>query len=136
VQAFLPGPATRLLGERGAVLTGIAAACIALVLLAFASEGWMVFAIMPLIALSGIGAPSLQALATRQVDADRQGQFQGVLASAVSLASIAAPLAFSTFYFVVRGQWPGAIWLSVVAIYAIAVPLVLLGTRAARPAAA
>lgn len=28
--------------------------------------------------------------------------------------------------------WPGAIWLSVVAIYIVAVPLVLLGTRTAR----
>ncbi|MBN9010066.1 MAG: tetracycline resistance MFS efflux pump, partial [Rhizobiales bacterium] len=133
--AFLPGPASRLLGERGAVLAGIAAACPALALLAFASAGWMVFAIMPLVALSGIGAPSLQALATRQVDADRQGQLQGVLASAMSLASIVAPLGFSTFYFVVRDQWPGAIWLSVVAVYAVALPLVLLGTRATRPAA-
>jgi DHA1 family tetracycline resistance protein-like MFS transporter len=52
-----------------------------------------------------------------------------VLASAVSLASIVGPLAFSTFYFVVQKEWPGAIWLSVVVIYAIAVPLVLLGTR-------
>jgi DHA1 family tetracycline resistance protein-like MFS transporter len=135
VQALLPGPATKLLGERGAVLAGIASACIALVVLALVTEGWMVFAIMPLIALGGIGAPSLQALATRQVDADSQGQFQGVLASAVSLASIVAPLFFSTFYFLLQREWPGAIWLSVVAVYAIAVPLVLLGTRSAAPAA-
>jgi len=135
VQAFLPGPAARVLGERGAVLAGIAAACISLVILAFVREAWVVFAIMPLIALSGIGAPSLQALATRQVGSDSQGQLQGVLASSMSLASIVAPLFFSTFYFLVQQQWPGAVWLSVVAIYAIAVPLVLLGTRNARPAA-
>jgi DHA1 family tetracycline resistance protein-like MFS transporter len=133
VQAFLPGPATRLLGERGAVLVGIGCACVALVALAFTTEGWVVFAIMPLFALAGIGTPAIQALATRQVDPSRQGQFQGVLASAVSLASIIAPLAFSTLYFVVQQEWPGAIWLSVVVVYAIAVPLVALGTRTARP---
>jgi len=131
VQALLPGPATKLLGERSAVLAGIACPCIALVALAFANQGWIVFAIMPIFALGGIGTPALQALATRQVDPDRQGQFQGVLASAVSLASIVAPLAFSTFYFVVQKAWPGAIWLSVVVIYAIAIPLVFLGTRKA-----
>ena len=134
VQAFLPGPATRLLGERGAILTGIACACIALVIMAFTTQGWIVFAIMPLFALGGIGTPALQSLATRQVDPARQGQFQGVLASAVSLASIIGPLAFSTFYFVVREDWPGAIWLSVVVIYAIAVPLIFLSTRTARAA--
>ncbi len=133
VQALLPGPATKLFGERKAVLVGIACACIALVALAFANQGWIVFAIMPIFALAGIGTPAIQSLATRQVDSARQGQFQGVLASAVSLASIVAPLAFSTFYFVVQKQWPGAIWLSVVVINAIAVPLVILGTQTARP---
>jgi MFS transporter, DHA1 family, tetracycline resistance protein len=135
VQALLPGPATKLLGERWAVVVGIACACIALVVMAFANQGWIVFAIMPIFALGGIGTPAFQALATRQVDPGRQGQLQGVLASAVSLASIIAPLAFSTFYFVVQKQWPGAIWLSVVVISAIAVPLVFLGTRTTRPAA-
>jgi MFS transporter, DHA1 family, tetracycline resistance protein len=134
VQALLPGPATKLLGERWAVLVGIACACMALVAMAFANQGWIVFAIMPIFALGSIGTPALQALASRQVDPDRQGQFQGVLASAVSLASIIGPLAFSTFYFVVQKQWPGAIWLSAVVVYAIAVPLVVLGTRTARPA--
>lgn len=124
-QAFLPGPAVRLFGERGTILIGIVGTCVALVVIAFARQGWIVFAIMPIFALGGIGVPALQSLATRLVDESRQGQFQGVLASAVSLASIVGPLAFSTLYFVVRDQWPGAIWLSVVAVYAIAVPLVI-----------
>ncbi|KKC35647.1 MFS transporter [Devosia epidermidihirudinis] len=124
-QAFLPGPAVKLLGERGAILTGILCACVGLTVMAFATESWMIFAIMPIFALGGIGVPTLQSLATRQVDETLQGQFQGVLASALSLASIIGPLFFSSVYFVVRQQWPGAIWLSVVAIYAISIPLVL-----------
>lgn len=129
VQAFAPGPASRWLGERGAVLAGIACACLALVAMAFIRQGWMVFMAMPLFALGSIGTPALQALASRQVGADLQGQFQGVLASAVSLASIIAPLGFSAFYYAVRPDWPGAIWLLVVGVYALAVPLVVLGTR-------
>lgn len=130
VQATLPGPASRVLGERRAVLAGIACACAALAAMAFLREGWMVFAVMPLFALGSIGTPSLQALATRQVDVALQGQFQGVLASAVSLASIVAPLAFSAFYQLVRADWPGAVWLLVAAVYAVAVPLVVRGTAA------
>ncbi len=136
MQAFLPGPASRLLGERWAAIAGIAGASIALVAMAFARQGWIVFAVMPIFTLVGIGMPALQALATRQVDDSRQGQFQGVLTSTVSLSSIVAPLGFSTLYFAVRTAWPGAIWLSVVVIYAIAVPLVLVGTRTARPSEA
>jgi DHA1 family tetracycline resistance protein-like MFS transporter len=123
-QAFLPGPAVRLFGERGAILTGLGGACIGLVAMALARQGWMVFAAMPVFALAGIGVPALQSLATRLVDEHRQGQFQGVLASVVSLASIAGPLLFSFLYAAVREQWPGAIWLSVVTIHALAVPLV------------
>ena len=48
VQALLPGPATKLFGDRGAVLVGIACSCIALVVMAFANQGWIVFAIMPI----------------------------------------------------------------------------------------
>ncbi|HBK46427.1 MAG TPA: tetracycline resistance MFS efflux pump [Xanthomonadaceae bacterium] len=124
-QAFLPAPAVRLFGERAAILIGLAGAGVALVVMAFARQGWMVFAIMPVFVLGGIGVPTLQSLATRQVDEARQGQFQGVLASTTSLASVIAPLAFSSLYFVLRPQWPGAIWLTVLVLYALAVPLVL-----------
>lgn len=124
-QAFLPGPAVKLLGERAAILLGVAGVCLALTVMAFATQGWVIFAIMPVFALGGIGVPALQSLATRQVEAGRQGQFQGVLASAVSLASIVAPLGFSSFYFVFREVWPGAIWLAVVVVYALSMLLVL-----------
>lgn len=134
-QAFLPGPAVRHLGERAALLVGIAAVCVALGVLAFATQGWVVFAIMPLFALGGIGVPALQSLATRQVADNRQGQLQGVLASSVSLASIVAPLGFASVYLAVRDAWPGAVWLSVAAIYAVAALFALrLPSAAAEPA--
>ncbi len=128
VQALLPGPATKLLGSRGAVLTGIGCSCAALLGMAFASRGWMVFAIMPVFALGSIGTPALQALAAGHVESARQGQLQGLLASSVSLATIIAPLGFSSFYFLVQREWPGAVWLAVVVVNAFAVPFVLLGT--------
>ncbi|MBB3655671.1 DHA1 family tetracycline resistance protein-like MFS transporter [Rhizobium sp. BK650] len=128
-QAFLPAPATRLLGERWTVISGVACASAALLVMAFANQGWMIFAIMPVFTLVGIGNPAFQALATSKVEPDRQGELQGLLASTVSLASIIAPLAFSSFYFTVRENWPGGIWLSVIALYAVAVPLVLMSTR-------
>ena len=136
-QAFLPGPAVKRLGARAAILVGLAGTCAALVAMAFATQPWVIFAVMPVFALGGIGVPALQSLATRQVDESLQGQFQGVLASAVSLASIVAPLAFAGIYFAVRAEWPGAIWLSVVAVYLAVVPLVLrLDLRPTPPAPA
>lgn len=124
-QAFLPGPATKRLGERTAILVGIACACAALTIFAIAWQGWTVFAAMPVLALGGIGVPALQSLATRQVrDAD-QGKFQGLLQSTVSLASVLAPLGFSNLYLSARSIWPGAIWLAVAVLYGIGAVLVV-----------
>ncbi|WP_341677454.1 TCR/Tet family MFS transporter [Niveibacterium sp. SC-1] len=124
VQATLPGRAVRLMGERGTVLGGLACASLALVVLAFAQRAWMVFAVMPVFALGGIGTPALQAIATRQVGRKEQGQLQGVLSSVMSLAAVVGPLAFATIYGAVRLRWPGAVWLSVIAVHAAVVPIV------------
>jgi DHA1 family tetracycline resistance protein-like MFS transporter len=97
--------------------------------MAFAKRGWEVFAVMPLFGLGDIGTPAFQALATRKVDESRQGQLQGVITSAMSMASIVAPLAFSTLYFAVQKSWPGAVWLAAVAVYLLAIPLVIIATR-------
>lgn len=129
VQIFLPGPAVRRLGERGAVLAGTLSTCIALGVIAFATHSWIVFLIMPMFALGGIGAPALQSLTTRQVSADQQGQLQGVLTSVISLASVIAPLFFSAIYYAIRDHWPGEIWLVVSIVEALAIPLVIYRLR-------
>ena len=64
----------------------------------------MLFALAPFFALGGIGMPALQSLTTTQVDADRQGQLQGVLASLVSLSAVFGPLFFATVYFAIQRQ--------------------------------
>ena len=128
-QAALTGPAVRWLGERGALLVGLACEMAALAVVGYATQGWALFALAPLFALGGIGIPALQALATGNVDSDNQGKLQGVMASLVSLATVFGPLFFSSLYFLVRPQWPGAIWLIGAAVYLLSVPLIL-GIRA------
>lgn len=125
VQAFVPQYASKRFGNRNTVLIGMSCTSIALSVMAFAQQGWIIFAIMPVFALGSIGTPALQALASQKVVAEQQGQFQGMLMSTVSLASMCAPLLFSTLYFQVQSSWPGAIWLSVIFIYLLALPVVL-----------
>ncbi len=127
-QAFLTGPAVARLGERWALLLGMACEITAMLVMALSGQGWLVFVIMPIFALGGIGMPALQSLLTRQVDSARQGQLQGVLASLVSLASVFGPLFFSMTYHGLRPSWPGAIWLVAICIYLLAVPL-MMGIR-------
>ncbi|RYH01765.1 MAG: MFS transporter [Alphaproteobacteria bacterium] len=130
-QIFLTGPVAKWAGERWALIIGFSAEVTSLIILAFATQGWVMFAIMPLFAVGGVGMPALQSLTTAQVDADNQGRLQGVLASIVSLASVFGPLFFSTIYFGVSPTWPGAIWLVGCGVYALALPLMFrLKTRA------
>ncbi|MEO5805790.1 Tet(A)/Tet(B)/Tet(C) family tetracycline efflux MFS transporter [Devosia sp.] len=134
-QAFLTGPVVARLGERWALVVGMTFDLTALVVLGFAGQGWILFALAPLFAMGGIGMPALQSLITKQVDSDKQGQLQGVLASLVSVASVFSPLFFSLVYFAVQPHWPGAVWLVGAAIYLLALPL-MLGIRRSGPAAA
>ena len=127
-QALLTGPAAARLGERWALVLGMACELTALVILGFAMQGWILFALAPLFALGGIGMPALQSLTTRQVDADNQGKLQGVLASLVSLSAVFGPLFFAYVYFMVQPTWPGLIWIVGGAVYLLALPL-LLGIR-------
>lgn len=131
-QAFLTGPAVSRLGERWALIVGMAFETGAMLTLAFATQGWLLFAMAPLFALGGIGMPALQSLTTRQVDEARQGQLQGVLASLVSLSAVFGPLFFSVIYYGIRHSWPGMIWLVAVGVYLLALPLMLsIGPKAA-----
>jgi DHA1 family tetracycline resistance protein-like MFS transporter len=124
-QAFLTGPAVARLGERWALVVGMACELTALVILGVATQGWILFALAPLFALGGIGMPALQSMTTTQVSSDQQGQLQGVLASLVSLAAVFGPIFFSVVYFAVRDGWPGLTWIVGAGIYLLALPLIL-----------
>jgi DHA1 family tetracycline resistance protein-like MFS transporter len=124
-QAFLTGPATARLGERNTLFVGVAVEIVALVALAFATAGWIVFALLPVFALAGIGLPALQSLLSNEVGAARQGELQGVLSSLVSLTAIFGPLVFSWIYFLSRDRWSGMIWLVGAVVYLSSAPLLL-----------
>ncbi|GGF21776.1 tetracycline efflux MFS transporter Tet(30) [Youhaiella tibetensis] len=131
-QAFLTGPVASRFGEQKALLIGMAFETTACVVLAFATHGWILFALAPLFALGGVGIPALQSLLTRQVGEDKQGQLQGVLASMVSIASIFGPLFYSAIYFSTRDTWSGTVWMVTVAIYLCCLPIIL-SIRVPRP---
>ena len=134
-QAVLTGPAAARLGEKGAMLAGMACELTALVVLGLATQGWILFALAPLFALGGVGMPALQSLTTQKVDGDNQGKLQGVLASLVSLSAVFGPLFFATVYFAVKPNWPGLVWIVGAGVYLLALPLLftLRGKSSATP---
>lgn len=98
VQAGLIGAAVRVLGERGAILTGLLLGVVQYLLLGAARSGEMLYASIVLGALSGIAGPAIQGLISRQIDPGEQGRIQGALTSLNSLVGIAGPLLATTVF--------------------------------------
>jgi len=102
LSALVQGWLVRLLvprvGERNAVLIGLSSSTLAFILYGFTTAGWMMYAVMTVGGLGGLAGPAAQALISRAVRANEQGEVQGALASLMSLTGVVAPLA-STMLF-------------------------------------
>ena len=80
------------IGERRAVLLGLAVSALVTAAYGVVPQGWMVFPIMALGVFGWtIAQPAVQALMSQAVPANEQGLLQGALASMTNLTSIAGP---------------------------------------------
>ncbi len=113
VQGFLIRKAVPALGENRSIKIGLFFFFGGFFLFSFASQGWMMYAIMVPFALSGFAGPTLQGLISKQVPPDAQGELQGALTSLISISTVVAPLAATHLfsYFTSAGaivHFPGA----------------------------
>lgn len=135
-QAFVTGPLSKRLGDKGTLVVGIVADTLAFIGFGLAGQGWMAFALSPLSAIGGVGLPALQSLMSAEVSEDRQGELQGVLASGQSITSIIGPL-IGTGIFALTPGMPGAVWLVAATFYLLSIPvLAWIARKPAAPAAA
>jgi DHA1 family tetracycline resistance protein-like MFS transporter len=110
VQAVVVGPVIKTIGERAALIVG----------LAFGIAGFLVFALartgvefcfgIPLLAIWGLESPASMALMSRLVGASEQGRLQGANASIMGFANLFAPALFTqTFAFAIGGSYRGVL---------------------------
>ena len=88
IQGGLIGWVINLLGERGTVIYGHVFDISAFLALAFVASGTLALILTPLAALAAVITPAIQALMSKRVPDDAQGELQGALVSASSLASL------------------------------------------------
>ena len=122
------------LGDRRAVLLGLAVGVAQYAAFALATEGWMIYAITFLGGISFLSGQATQGLLSQQVGEDEQGTLQGALASLVSLTGIVGPvLATSLFAYFTRAdapvKVPGISFLLAAALTALALVLALRALR-------
>lgn len=107
---------------------------VGLTTIALLTQGWMLYAIMPLIALGDIVKPALTGLMSNRVGDDAQGELQGVISSAQAMTTVISPLMMTQIFgFFTAGQgpyFPGAPFVAASAIMVLATLLFQRGLRA------
>ena len=86
------------LGTARATLLGLAFYMVGFVLFAFASQGWMMFAVTAVYALGGLAGPALQGSISGQVPPNEQGELQGALTSLISATGVVGPLFMTSLF--------------------------------------
>ncbi|MDU8946207.1 TCR/Tet family MFS transporter [Ovoidimarina sediminis] len=90
-------------GDRATVTFGIGFNACAFLALAPVANGTLALILTPLTAIGAVVTPALQGMLSRRVADDAQGELQGVLTSATSLALILSPLAMTWIFFAFTG---------------------------------
>ena len=98
ISGILVGPFVKRFGERRSVLSGLIFGTLGFAGFAMATRGWMLYAVIPFIALWGIAAPAIQSLMSRRVDPSSQGKLQGAINSLRAMTGMAGPVLFTQVF--------------------------------------
>lgn len=92
------------IGDKKAIYIRLTIECFALLLFAFATQSWMIFAFSIPYALSGIASPAIQSITSSQVPESSQGELQGGIASLVSATAIISPPIMTYLFAIFSGK--------------------------------
>ncbi len=107
VQAGLTRVVNPKIGNEKSIYLGLSLYTLGLVLFAFATQGWMMFAFLVPYCLGGLCGPALQSVIAGHVPPNQQGELQGSLTSLMSLTTIIGPLIMnSTFAYFTTSKAP------------------------------
>jgi len=137
-QGFLTGKIVKRVGEYRAVMLGVGSGVVSMLLLAFATQTWFAYVAMGSGILQGLAYPSMNAIMSKRVPANEQGELSGGVASMMSLTTILGPLLMTQTLGRFSGAgapvyFPGAAFLLASTLATLALLIVL---RAASPASA
>lgn len=86
------------LGNERSTYVGLSLYSLGLLLFAFATQSWMMFAFLVPYCLGGIAGPALQAIMAGHVPPNEQGELQGALTSMMSVTTIVGPLMMTNLF--------------------------------------
>ena len=96
VQGVLVRSVIPKIGERRALFFGLVMGVVGMVGLGLADRGWMLLAVIPLLALAGLAGPAVSAITSHAVGPSQQGELQGALNSLSGITAIFGPIVGTT----------------------------------------
>jgi DHA1 family tetracycline resistance protein-like MFS transporter len=87
------------LGQSRSVYIGLMLTALGMILYAFASQSWMMYAFTVVYCLGGIAGPALQGIMAGIIPPNAQGELQGGFTSLMSMTSIVGPLLMNVVMF-------------------------------------
>ncbi|MBK8198416.1 MAG: TCR/Tet family MFS transporter [Acidobacteria bacterium] len=138
-QALLTGIIIKRLGAMRAAVFGLAMNAAAMALFAFASQGWMVYAILFVSALGGVAMPSINTITSNLTPPNAQGELQGAQSSLMAFTLIFSPVLMTQVFAEFAGpaapvHIPGAAFLLAASFTLLALLPLYQGIRANRAA--
>jgi DHA1 family tetracycline resistance protein-like MFS transporter len=107
VQGTAIGPIVKRFGERRALFLGLASGAAGFLIFGAAPTGALFWLGIPVMALWGVAGAATQALMTRLVAPDQQGQLQGATSSVQSVSQLLGPFPFTlTFAYFIGSDAP------------------------------
>jgi DHA1 family tetracycline resistance protein-like MFS transporter len=107
VQAGLTRVINPKIGNEKSIYLGLSLYTVGLVLFAFATQSWMMFAFLVPYCLGGVCGPALQSVISGHVKPNQQGELQGALTSLMSVTTVIGPPIMSgTFAYFTSKQAP------------------------------
>jgi len=138
-QGFLTGRIVARIGEARAAPIGFVTGGSVFLAYAFMTQRWMLYPTLALGGLQGVAMPSLNALMSKELGPERQGELSGGMASVMGLSSVLGPLVLTQTmaHFSVRDAppyFPGAAFVLSAGCAALCLLLLRLLLRGPRPA--
>ncbi|HEY0243933.1 MAG TPA: TCR/Tet family MFS transporter [Mucilaginibacter sp.] len=123
-------------GQNKNIVAGLIFYAIGLILIAFVTQGWMMYLFMIPYCLGGISGPALQGLATNKVAKNEQGELQGAITIINSVSVIIGPFIFSFLFYHYTNKhaglyFPGAPYLLAALLMVISTLLAVKGFKKA-----
>jgi DHA1 family tetracycline resistance protein-like MFS transporter len=133
-QGLVTGRLVTRVGEARAALLGVAWGGTGFLAYAFMTQRWMLYPVLALGGIQGIAMPSMNALMSKELGPERQGELQGGMASVMGLSAIVGPFTLTQVlaYFSAPGApvyFPGAAFLVAASLAAVTFGLLSVQLR-------